>query len=264
MQRTTTHGTGSAPRTASVSDKPRGDGTVLRIDRPGHQAKPSHEMQRKGARFDRVANLYEFAATVYSTGQIAVSKAWQVQRMWPGERVLYVGVGAGEDAVLAAARGVDLTCIDISARMLEHARRKLSNANLHARLICNDVRNHDIPTHYDVITANFFLNCFEPREMHHMLEHLTRLLRPQGRIMISDVAPAQGNRLARWIHGIHHGIAMRGFHAMGLVPVHPVYDYCPNLERCGLDVTERALFRLAAYGPVAYQAIIAERLGDIT
>ncbi|MDA0657900.1 MAG: class I SAM-dependent methyltransferase [Planctomycetota bacterium] len=210
-------------------------------------------------RFDKVAWFYELVSGIYSTGQISASKAWQVSQMQPEQRVLYVGVGAGEDAVLAADREVELTCVDMSQRMLHRTARKIARANHTATLLCDDIRNHRLFGHYDVVTANYFLNCFNPEDMRTMLLHLLQLLKPTGRLMIADVAPAQGNWIFRIMHELHHAVAIRSFHALGLVPLHPIYDYEPLLRNVGLQIAERAEFRLGGVGPIAYQSLICQR-----
>lgn len=230
----------------------------------GYKTVPSQALsggdQPRRRRFNKVAWFYEFASSLYSTGQIAASKAWQVSQMQEGERVLYVGVGAGEDAALAADRGVELTCIDLSERMLERTARKLARRRQQAVLLCEDVHQHQHFGHYDVVTANYFLNCFSPQEMRKTLAHLIALLRPNGRLMIADVAPAQGNPLVRLVHELHHAVAIRTFHALGLVPLHPIYDYEPLLSQAGMVVAQRAGFRLAGVGPISYQSLICRRI----
>lgn len=210
-------------------------------------------------RFDKVAWFYEIVSGIYSTGQISASKAWQVSQMHADQKVLYVGVGAGEDAILAADREVELTCVDMSERMLARTARKLEHLKHRATLLCDDIRNHRLFGHYDVVTANYFLNCFTPEDMRSMLKHLLHLLKPSGRLMIADVAPARGNWMSRVLHELHHSIAIRSFHALGLVPLHPIYDYEPILRELGLQIVGQAGFRLGGVGPIAYQSLICQR-----
>ncbi|MCA9259928.1 MAG: hypothetical protein KDA61_12040, partial [Planctomycetales bacterium] len=68
--------------------------------------------------YNLIAGVYEFGARIYSLGLIPQSKALQLPYLHSGDRVLYAGVGPGEDALAAAERGVRLTCLDRSAGML--------------------------------------------------------------------------------------------------------------------------------------------------
>ena len=51
--------------------------------------------------YDAVALLYDELAELYSLGRIRRSKEVQLESIAKGDRVLYVGVGRGADALLA-------------------------------------------------------------------------------------------------------------------------------------------------------------------
>ena len=209
--------------------------------------------------FDRVARFYEALAYIYSTGQIAAAKASQVDQMMPGDKVLYAGVGAGEDAALAAGRGVELTCVDLSRSMLDRTEKKLMRKSLTAQLICDDILNHDRYGHYDIVAANFFLNAFGSSEMPKMLAHLTSLIRPRGRLLIADVAVPQGPLAFRVIHRIHNAVGLVFFWALGLVSLHPIYDYTEHFAKLHLQPVDTQYFRLFGVGPISYQSMTAVR-----
>ena len=52
--------------------------------------------------YSSVARLYDALGYLYSGGQISAAKAAQIRYISAGDRVLYAGVGGGEDALLAA------------------------------------------------------------------------------------------------------------------------------------------------------------------
>jgi demethylmenaquinone methyltransferase/2-methoxy-6-polyprenyl-1,4-benzoquinol methylase len=210
--------------------------------------------------FDRTAWFYEPLARLYSLGRIEAAKASQLAFLNGGDRVLYVGVGAGEDAVLAARRDVELTCIDLSDRMLRRARSKVEHAGRTAEFIRGDVFDHDRKGYYDVVAANFFLNCFERGPMRRMLRHLASLVRPGGRLLIADVAVPSGPLVHRAIHRVYNGVGIALYWAMGLVPLHPIYDYRRYFDEAGLDCRSVQDFRVLPFGPVSFQAIEAVRI----
>ena len=207
--------------------------------------------------FDRAAWFYEPLAHLHSGGQIAAAKASQVELMSAGDKVLYVGVGTGEDALLAARRGVALTAIDLSAEMLRRAQAKLDREGLTAELIHGDVRDHDRPEAYDAVTANFFLNCFTEPDMVAMLRRVAALVRPGGRLMIADVAVPRGNVASRAFQRLHNAAGIGLFWLLGLVPLHPIYDYRRHLRDIGLRVEQVRSFRLFGVGPACYWSISA-------
>lgn len=142
-----------------------------RLSSLGHQG---DIVQHSGKSYDRLAWLYDAASRLYSGGQIHALKASQIGEFQPGYRILYAGVGAGEDAVLAAKHGVMLTVLDASPLMLEQAARKFRAAGVEDKIeiICSDVLKYERPAHYDVVVANFFLNIFSEPSMKIVLAHL--------------------------------------------------------------------------------------------
>ena len=207
--------------------------------------------------FDRAAWFYEPLARLHSTGQIAAAKAWQVELMNPGDKVLYVGVGTGEDALLAARRGAEVTAIDLSAGMLRRAKAKFDREGLAGEFIEGDVREHDRPGRYDAVTANFFLNCFVEPEMVAMLRCVASLVRPGGRLLIADVAVPRGSLPSRAFQRLHNAVGLSLFWAMGLVPLHPIYDYRRYFREVGLKTEQVRSFQLLGFGPPCYWSMSA-------
>jgi demethylmenaquinone methyltransferase/2-methoxy-6-polyprenyl-1,4-benzoquinol methylase len=209
-----------------------------------------------GRNYDRAAWFYETAARIYSLNAIAASKRYQLRLIQPGERVIFLGAGSGEDAVAAAALGADVTCIDISSRMLDSVRRRLDGNGLQAHLVCCDALEYDQPNCYDACCANYFLNVFQLPAMLIMMEHATGLIRPGGKLMIADMALPRGNAAQRLANVCYRKFAMASFCLMGLVPWHNDYDYPIYFSRFGLTLEEIAYFRLFRGGPVVHQCIV--------
>ncbi len=145
--------------------------------------------------YDLVARVYDTLGLIYSGGQIHAAKNSQLGEMQAGDRVLYVGVGPGEDAVLAAQRGARVTCLDLSAQMLLQAKARMQRHGCDAEFLQADVLQHDRQNYYDVVVVNFFLNVFSEGQMRDMLAYLVTLVRPAGKLLISDFATPQGNSL---------------------------------------------------------------------
>ena len=125
------------------------------------------------------------------------------------ERVLYAGVGGGEDAVMAARKGAHVTVIDLSPRMLAKASERIAAAGLEGQVECirGDILEHDRHGYYDVVCANFFLNVFVEPVMREMMQYLVSLLRPGGMLLIADLAPVEGPIWQRMARRIYFGVA---------------------------------------------------------
>jgi len=209
--------------------------------------------------YDRAAWFYEKAAKFYSTNQIRSSKRFQLRYIKPGDKVLYLGAGTGEDAIMAARAGAKVTCIDISQGMLDQVQRKLDAEGLKAELICQNAFDHQRIAHYDVVASNYFLNVFRRDDMARMLNFTATLVRPGGRYLIADVARSRGNVLSRMFNIFYLKLGMISFWLIGLVPLHEHYDYCKFFSDAGLESEHVEYFRFAKKGPILFQSIIGQR-----
>jgi demethylmenaquinone methyltransferase/2-methoxy-6-polyprenyl-1,4-benzoquinol methylase len=209
--------------------------------------------------YEPVARFYEQLAHVFSVGQIRAAKASQIPELSPGQRILYVGLGSGEDAILAAKRGAEVTCLDLSSSMLDKAQARFSAAGLQAEFLCRDVMEHRPPDLYDAVAANFFLNIFPERLMERVLERLVSLVRPGGKILIADFAPPRGNAVQRILQLIYYRIANVFYWALRLMPLHPIYDYARYFPEHG-DLRSEKHFRITWLGLDAYRSLVAVRV----
>jgi arsenite methyltransferase len=111
----------------------------------------------------------------------------------PGETVLDLGSGAGLDAHVAAEKvGPDgkVIGIDLNPTMCRRARENLAETGL--SLECHEGRMEAIPlpdASVDVILSNGVINLsFRKRKV---IEEMHRVLRPGGRISITDIVSAK-------------------------------------------------------------------------
>ncbi|MFL5803533.1 MAG: class I SAM-dependent methyltransferase [Roseiflexaceae bacterium] len=85
-----------------------------------------------GSPFDSMAADYDRSFTDSMIGALMRQAVWRRldARFRPGDRVLELNCGTGEDAVYLARRGVRVLATDIAAPMLEVARAKVARAGL--------------------------------------------------------------------------------------------------------------------------------------
>lgn len=206
--------------------------------------------------YDPVAKIYEKIAYIYSFGLIRKAKLSQISEISPLDKVLYVGVGSGEDAVCAAKIGAEVTCIDISSRMIEKSKNKFSKQNLKARFICMDITQY-VEEDYDIVIANFFLNNFTNENMKIMLSHLVKLIKPGGRLMIADFKFPADRVFQKIIQSLNFRVAVFFFWILRVAPLHKMFDYTLYFNENNLNIKKVKTFRLLSKGPELYESIIA-------
>lgn len=225
-------------------------------------ASPARPVGVRPRSYESVARWYDAIARVYSRGRIGRAKAWQAPRLNPGERVLYVGIGTGEDALMAAQRGARVTGIDLSAAMLRRAGRRFERAGLDAELIRADFFEHASGQRYDVVALNFFLSVLDSDEMERALIRAIDLLALDGRIFLADFAALPAGPLGRLWSALYYWPVDLAGALLGLAAVHAPHDCEPVLARLGFAVDGRARFALWRGGPGFYEALVAsERSG---
>lgn len=209
--------------------------------------------------YDRAAALYDEAARIYSAGRIKKSKLAGLAPLSAGDRVLFLGAGAGEEVVHAAAAGMAATSIDLSAGMLARLEARLARRGLAAELIRGDALAHQKPGGYDAVAANYFLNVFARERMLVFLAHAASLVRPGGLLTIADIAPPTGSLPARLFNRFWARAGMAPFWVAGLVAWHPTYDYRPLLPGLGFSEETITDFPLFRGGPVMFRSIVARK-----
>lgn len=148
--------------------------------------------------FDDVATVYDRDFTETDLGRELRARVWErlESAFLPGEHVLELNCGTGEDASFLAARGVHVTATDGSTGMLEVARRKAARRGLDDRV---RFRTLDLTKpaltltladsrRFDGAFSNFGgLNCVE--DLGPLSRALGAWLRPGARVVLVAMGP---------------------------------------------------------------------------
>lgn len=170
------------------------------------QSAPNSRVEQLSRNYDCIASNYDWQTHLATGGQNLAARLSQIDDLVPGERVLYVGVGSGEDAIEAARRGLLVTCLDLSEGMVQMARERFAEAGLPGEFVAADLMQYVPDQPFDAVVANFFLNVFSRPLMEGMLARLAGLVRPGGKLLIADCSPARQRRAA----GVAPGVLRRG------------------------------------------------------
>jgi ubiquinone/menaquinone biosynthesis C-methylase UbiE len=144
------------------------------------------------APFDGLASDYDRSFTSSAIGERMRVAVWRSldATFRPGERVLELNCGTGEDAVHLAARGVRVTATDCSARMLDMTRAKVERAGLSGMIEIAQLAIEDLPAAgtFDGVLSNFGgLNCVA--DLSAVSDGLAAMVRPGGRLLLCLMGP---------------------------------------------------------------------------
>jgi SAM-dependent methyltransferase len=198
--------------------------------------------------YDKVAGLYDALGLLYTGGQIGRLKQRQLRHLAANQRVLYAGVGTGQELSGAVAAGAIPTALDTSPRMLARARRRLANPES-VRFCCEDIFEHRPRWPYDVVVANFFLNVFSRDTLPHVLERLSNCLTIGGTLLIGDFTGPEGGFWAQSLQRAYYLPPLLLFALLTKNPWHPLYDYSNAARRAGFTLVEQEHVRIFSIGP---------------
>ena len=169
--------------------------------------------------FDHIGARYDVEFTNTELSRWFRARVWQRLGVLfkPGDQVLELGCGTGEDAIWLAKRGVSVLASDGSQAMIEETARKAKIEGLESRvetrlLDFNDAANWNLPAQvFDGAYSNYgALNCIG--DWSAIGKRLASAVKPGGKVGLGVIGPLCPWEIA-W-HGIHGDFhtATRRFH----------------------------------------------------
>ena len=110
----------------------------------------------------------------------------------PGTRVLDVGCGVGRWSRLLAARGAQVTGVDLSPTMVDQAQRRAVAEGVadRCRFRVQDLSRLDIEGQYDLVLGVTVLqHILDPELLHAAVRGMGARLAPGGRMIVLEAAP---------------------------------------------------------------------------
>jgi SAM-dependent methyltransferase len=131
-----------------------------------------------------IGNYESTAAQLEPAARLIVDRAAPS----PGERVVDVGCGTGNAALLAAARGARVTGVDPAARLLQVARERAAKQKLEADFVSGEAAAIPLADGEADLVMSVFGVIFSPDPAAAAAE-MARVTGPNGRILLSAWIP---------------------------------------------------------------------------
>jgi SAM-dependent methyltransferase len=140
--------------------------------------------------FDRVAHNYDELFTRTAIGSAQRRQVWTrlLTAFQPGQEILELNCGTGEDARFLVERGISVTACDASPVMIDVAKRRSrctpDSAKLEFLRLANEELHRLSAGHvFDGAFSNFSgLNCLEDLTL--VARNLATLVKPGGRVLL--------------------------------------------------------------------------------
>ena len=129
-------------------------------------------------RYERVA------AQLLPAAEVVVERA----AIDPAERVVDVGCGTGNAALLAAERGAPVTGVDPAQRLLDVAAAEASERGLDASFVVGEAASIPLPDASADVVLSVFGAIFAP-DPRAAADEMVRVLAPEGRLLLAAWIP---------------------------------------------------------------------------
>ena len=147
--------------------------------------------------FDAIAPHYRWMEPLLAGRKLQSCRIAHLHRLASPQSVLILGQGPGK--FLAPFRQrfphARVTCIDSSQRMLGIAQHNVVSGDVPLEKIsfihANALDYNYAPASYDLIVTHFFLDCFGPEELRHLISQLASAATPSANWLLSDFSIPQ-------------------------------------------------------------------------
>jgi ubiquinone/menaquinone biosynthesis C-methylase UbiE len=161
--------------------------------------------------YTRLAPIYELWAR--ATESRARRRVLELAAIRSGEDMLEVAVGTGVQLVrLAAANPAGrVVGVEPSSGMLRQARRRLEAGGQAARVELVEASALDLPLEdasFDVVVNSYMLDLLPRDDIARALAEFNRVLRPGGRLVLSNMTKGERRRERVWDWLYGHGIVL--------------------------------------------------------
>jgi ubiquinone/menaquinone biosynthesis C-methylase UbiE len=199
--------------------------------------------------FDTVAPWYRTLETIAFGNALQRARVACLGEIGSPRRGLIVGEGNGRflAALLHQQPLIRIDCVDSSQRMLDLARRRISETNPNqidrVASLQRDIASWSPNDRYDLIVTHFFLDCFEMKEVGNIVARLAQAAAPNAVWLLADfripdggLARAHAQALLSLMYAFFRGVA--GIAARELV------NPSPFLRVEGFTLERQNVFRL--------------------
>ncbi|MCE7080559.1 class I SAM-dependent methyltransferase [Streptomyces sp. ST2-7A] len=157
-------------------------------------------------------------------------------------RVLDIGCGSGDNALMLAERGLETTGVDAAPSGIELAREKAARRGLEARFLVRDVlRLKEWGERFDTVLDVGLFHCFPDEDRPALVEGVSAVTVPGGRYVLMCFSDRQpGTRGPRRVSEQEIRTAFaRGWRIEVLRPVELEVAFEPGVARAWLAVMTR-------------------------
>lgn len=139
---------------------------------------------------ESVPSRYDKGVRILTLGQIDKLYDRLTSHVRSGQTVLDIGCGTGALTLRVAAKGANVKAIDVNPRMIEVARKRVSEADLEQNIeFCEmgvaELGNEEAAS-YDIVMSGLCFSELTEDELIYTLNEVHRIMKPGGLLLVAD------------------------------------------------------------------------------
>ncbi|MCB0487383.1 MAG: class I SAM-dependent methyltransferase [Cyclobacteriaceae bacterium] len=194
-------------------------------------------MERYLNRFDKIAPVYDFIASIVFCGAIRRAQETHLNEIPANAKVLVLGGGSGKwmGRMFQLNPGCTVCFIEASSRMLTLAKK---NNSKHSQQIEFIHGTHlDIPVvQFDVVVTHFFLDMFSDDNMIDLIAQIKQRMRENGIWLVADFVNG------RWWLNLLLLVMYSFFRLVGAIDAMKLPGWQSAIKDCGFFVVQSKHF----------------------
>lgn len=201
----------------------------------------------QAANYSLLASSYSFWEYILLGRQLQRCRQTNIGEFASASKVLLLGDGNGRFSthLLAQFPAIKITSIDASSSMLKQAKKRRENARTKEDRIHNIQQNilECSVNHasFDVVVAQFFFDGFEQAQLELIAEKISRSLKPNGRLLVSEFHIPTDTRMGNWRARITLRLLYSIFGLLTGLKTRRLADYQTVLSHSGFKM-EKSVF----------------------
>lgn len=198
--------------------------------------------------FNAIAPYYDLLASIVFGRQLEKAQTTFLDQIKPESYVLIVGGGTGKVIEwLPNNHNLHIDYVELSEKMLLKAKKRDTKGN-EFEFICSDAM--EVQGNYDLIIANFFLDCFSEKGIVGVLDHLKKVLKPEGKLLVTDFYPTESSSQKLLIRLMH--IFFRTFSKLQASRLMNIHE---EIKKSAFETKEIQFFREGTIFSAVYEKL---------
>ncbi len=198
--------------------------------------------------FNLVAPVYDTLSKLVFGKKLDQAQKTFIPIIKPNSRVLIVGGGTGNILKwLPTNFNLAVDYVELSEKMLDKAKMQASNGNT-IEFYASDVL--EVKGVYDVVIANFFLDCFSHERLPEVIQKLKGRLDKGGRLIVTDFYPSE-NGYQRLLLKIMHSF----FRLTSRLEASALSDIHGTIKQSGFETAQLKFLNGASLFSAVYQPL---------